>query len=164
MRLVRLLISLFVLLLTACNFDLVEIEYDPKTFDKLTQRILENPEIFQMDDFTRHNKFLNGIPIQLSEADGKSFEQRLSKVEDSLGLDAKIVSDLRVQLKNTKLREFFRAGDTILFTVDGMLDTSWGFLYSSDNLKMDSSWFMFQGNSLLYTKDINIHWKKVAIK
>ncbi|TMI62807.1 MAG: hypothetical protein E6H07_15490 [Bacteroidetes bacterium] len=117
-----------------------------------------------MDDFTRHNKFLNGIPIQLSEADGKSFEQRLSKVEDSLGLDAKIVSDLRVQLKNTKLREFFRAGDTILFTVDGMLDTSWGFLYSSDNLKMDSSWFMFQGNSLLYTKDINIHWKKVAIK
>jgi hypothetical protein len=164
MRIARILISLIGLSLTACGFDLVDIEYNPKTFDKLAKRILDNPQIFQMDDFTRQNKSLNGIPIKLTEADGDSFELLLNKVEDSLGLDSKIVNDLRAQLESTKLREFLRGGDTILFTVDGMLDTSWGFLYSADNLKMDSSWFMFNGNSLLYTKDINKHWKKVAIK
>ena len=164
MRLSRFLISFLGLGFTACGFDLVEIEYDAKTFDRLAMRILQHPEIFQMDDFSRQTKFLNGIPIKLSEVDGNSSEQLLGKVEDSLGLDSKIVNDFRVQLERTKLRDFFQSKDTILFTVDGMLDTSWGFLYSSSNLKMDSSWFMFHGNSLLYTKDINRNWKKVAIK
>ena len=164
MMLSRMLITLLVFQLTSCGFELVHIEYDPKTFDKVAKRILDYPEIFQMDDFTRHNKFLNRIPIKLTEADGDSSELLLSRVEDSLRLDSKIVNDLRWQLEKTKLRDFFRVGDTILFTVDGMLDTAWGFLYSSDTLKMDSSWFTFNGNSLRYTKDVNQHWKKIAIK
>ena len=57
-------------------------------------------------------------------------------------------------------------GDNASFVVkvDGMLDTAWGFLYSSDSLRMASAWFMFNGNSVRYTKDVNQYWKKVAIK
>jgi hypothetical protein len=164
MRLALFLLTLFSVLLPACGFDLINVEYDAKTFNRLAEDILKHSEIFQMDDFTRQNKSLNGIPIKLSEGDEHSSDQLLSEVQDSLGLNSQIVEDLRQQLQKTKLREFYRDGDTILFTVDGMLDTSWGFLYSVDNLKMDSSWFMFHSYSVLYTKDINKHWKKVAIK
>jgi hypothetical protein len=152
------------ILISGCGFDLVHIEYDHDKFNAVADRIIKNPQIFQMDDFTRHNKYLNGISVKLSEADGDSSDQLLYRVVDSLGLETKVVNDLRIQLEKTKLRDFYRSGDTILFTVDGMLDTSWGFLYSAGNLKMDSSWFYFHGNSLLYTKDINSHWKYVAIK
>jgi hypothetical protein len=160
----RFLKSLLLFLISGCGFDLVNIEYDHEKFNAVADIIMNNPQIFQMDDFTRHNKYLNGISVKITDAEGDSTDQLLYRVEDSLGLEAKVVNALRIQLEETKLRDFYRSGDTILFTVDGMLDTSWGFLYSASNLKMDSAWFNFHGNSLLYTKDINSHWKKVAIK
>ncbi len=79
-------------------------------------------------------------------------------------IDMEVVNTLRQMLEESKLRDFERVGDSVLFTVDGMLDTSWGYFYSRDSLRMDSAWFDFNGSSVLFTQDINPHWKKVTIK
>lgn len=117
-----------------------------------------------MDDFTRYHKKINGVSVKLKTDEGDQDAQFLNSVEDSLRLDPKIVSSLRIKLEQTKLRDFIKSGDTILFTVDGLLDTSWGFMYSKNGLTMDSSWFNFEGNSVKFVEDINKNWKRTAIK
>ena len=79
-------------------------------------------------------------------------------------LDPKIVSSLRVKLEETKLREFARSGDSILFTVDGFLDNAWGFMYAKSGTKMDSAFFKFKDKSVKFIEDINTNWKKAAIR
>jgi hypothetical protein len=116
-----------------------------------------------MDDFTRYHKKINGVSVKLKTDEGDQDAQFLNVVEDSLNLDPKIVSSLRIKLEETKLRDFIKSGDTILFTVDGFLDTSWGFMYSKHGLTMDSSWFNFEGNSVKFVEDINKNWKRTAI-
>ena len=117
-----------------------------------------------MDDFTRHYKRLNGISIKINDKEGNQDAQFLHLVEDSLKLDAKIVSALRIKLEDTKLRDFIKSGDTILFTVDGFLDDSWGFMYSKQGLTMDSIWFDFKGNSVKFVEDVDRNWKRTAIR
>ncbi len=153
--------------LISCGFDLPEphsLEYDSKSFDSLATFILRQDKIFEMDDFSRHFKSINYIPIKLSKSKDDQSAQFLNIVEDSLELEPKIVNHLRIQLEKTKLREFERSGDSILFTVDGFLDNAWGFMYCGKPAKMDSSWFDFKGQSIKYVEDINPNWKKVAIR
>ncbi len=147
-----------------CGFDQVDVDYEHESFNTLAKAIIEHPEVFEMDDFSRHNKSLNHISIKLSNKEGDSSDLLLNEAISILKLDSTVISSIRQQLKETKLRQFYRSRDTILFTVDGMLDNAWGFLYSENNLQMDSTWFDFHGHSVRHTKDINNHWKKVAIK
>lgn len=139
------------------------LKYQDKEFNDLANFILDQNEIYEMDDFTRYYKRLNGVSIKINDKDGDQDGQYLQVVEDSLKLDAKIVSALRIKLEDTKLRDFIKSGDTILFTVDGFLDDSWGFMYSRHGLKMDSTWFNFKGNSVKFVGDINKNWKRTAI-
>ena len=140
------------------------LKYHDKEFNELASFILDQKDIYEMDDFTRHYKRLNGISIKLNNKEGDQDAQFLNVVEDSLNLDAEIVSSLRNKLKDTKLRDFIKSGDTILFTVDGFLDNSWGFMYSKQGLTMDSTWFDFKGNSVKFVEDINKNWKRTAIR
>lgn len=117
-----------------------------------------------MDDFTRDVKRLNGVSIKLNDKEADQYTKHLYEVEDSLNLDPKIVSALRIKLKDTKLRDFIKSGDTILFTVDGFLDNSWGFMYSKQGLTMDSTWIDFKGNSVKFVENINKNWKRTAIR
>lgn len=140
------------------------LKYQDKEFNELASFILDQKDIYEMDDFTRHFKRLNGISIKLTDKEGDQDAQFLHVVEDSLKLDKKIVSALRIKLEDTKLRDFIKSGDTILFTVDGFLDDSWGFMYSKKGLTMDSTWFDFKGNSIKFVEDINKNWKRTAIR
>jgi hypothetical protein len=140
------------------------LKYQDKEFNELANFILDQKDIFEMDDFTRHFKRLNGISIKLNDKEGDQDAQFLYVLEDSLKLDTKIVSALRVKLEDTKLRDFIKSGDTILFTVDGFLDDSWGFMYSKQGLTMDSTWFDFKGNSIKFVEDVNKNWKRTAIR
>lgn len=159
-----LLITLFILLLNSCVELVPEpIKYQDKEFNELANLILSQKDVYEMDDFTRHYKRLNGISIKLNDKDGDQDAHFLHVIEDSLKLDTKIVSALRIKLEETKLREFIKSGDTILFTVDGLLDTSWGYMYSKKGLTMDSSWFNFKGNSVKFVEDTNNNWKRAAI-
>lgn len=116
-----------------------------------------------MDDFSRHYKSINGVSVKLKANEGDQDAQFLGVVVDSLELDNKIVSSLRIQLAETKLRDFIKSGDTILFTVDGFLDDAWGFMYSRSGLTMDSAQFGFKGNTVRFVEDINQNWKRTAI-
>jgi hypothetical protein len=140
------------------------LKYQDKEFNELANFVLDQKDIFEMDDFTRYHKRLNGIAVKLKTNEGDQRAQFLNVVEDSLNLDTKIVSALRIKLEETKLREFIKSSDTILFTVDGFLDNSWGFMYAKNSLTMDSTWFDFKGNSIKFVEDINKNWKRAAIR
>lgn len=139
------------------------LKYRDKEFNELANFILDQSYVYEMDDFTRHYKSLNGIFIKLDDKEGHQEAQFLQKVVDSLNIDIKIVSALRGKLEDTKLRSFISSGDTILFTVDGFLDDAWGFMYSRRGLTNDSTWFDFMGNSVKFVDDINKNWKRAAI-
>ena len=140
------------------------LKYQDKDFNELASFILDQKDIYEMDDFTRDVKRLNGFSIKLDDKEGDQYSKFLYEVEHSLKLDPKIVSALRIKLEDTKLRDFIKSGDTILFTVDGFLDNSWGFMYSKQGLTMDSTWFDFKGNSVKFVEDINKSWKRTAIR
>lgn len=140
------------------------LQYQEKEFNELARSILDQYGVYEMDDFTRYYKSLNDISIKLNDREGDQNAMFLEDVVDSLQLDAKKVSALRDQLEQTKLREFIKSADTILFTVDGFLDDSWGFMYCQQGLLMDSTWFNFKGNSVKFVEDINRKWKRAAIR
>lgn len=135
-----------------------------KEFNELANFILEQQDIYEMDDFTRHVKKLNGFSIKLNDKDGDQNTQLLHEVENLLKLDPKIVSELRSKLEDTKLRDFIKTGDTILFTVDGLFDNAWGFMYAKQGLAMDSTWFDYKGNAVKFVEDINKNWKRTIIR
>ena len=139
------------------------LKYQDKEFNEVANFIVDQKYIYEMDDFTRYYKRLNGVSVKLKADEGDQDAPLLNAVEDSLKLDPKIVSSLRIKLEDTKLRDFIKSGDTILFTVDGFLDNSWGFMYSKHGLTMDSTWFSFKGNSVKFVEDINKNWKRTAI-
>jgi hypothetical protein len=157
-------LSLSLLCVTSCGFELVNIEYDEKTFTKISNDILDHPEIQQMDDLSRYVKSFNYISINRQTHYEKLAPFVLDRMLDSLKIDKDAVRNIRDQLVVTKLRYYEKFGDSILFIVDGMLDTSWGFLFSKDGLSNDTSWFSLGGNSVKLTRIINERWGKVAVK
>jgi hypothetical protein len=164
MKYIKVILFSVAIVLWSCGFELTQIEYDPRSFNLLASEILANEMIFSMDDFSRYHKLINGIAVKIDKVEGDSSASPLRIVQTKLGLDSAVVEKLRSQLAATKLRDFYRSGDTILFTVDGMLDTSWGFFYSRQSLGQDTSWFNFGDNSIKFVGDVNANWKKVAIK
>jgi hypothetical protein len=161
-------ISIFGLLSqVACSVGLPQphsIDYNDKDFQSTTDLIFAYPEIFEMDDLTRYSKSINGVSIQLPN-DGDSPDSRtLKHLADSFRFDFSKFSEIREKLEKTKLREFVRSGDSILFICDGFLDDSWGFMYSKRKLQMDSSWFTFRGHSVKFVEQVNNNWKRVAVR
>lgn len=160
-------IFLISFLLIGCGLNLAEphaLKYDDKEFNDLADLIIAQQAIYEMDDFTRHYKAINGVPIKLKNNEDDQYVQFLNFVLDSLNIDPKMVSALRSKLEATKLRYFTMSGDSILFTVDGFLDNSWGFMYAKRGLVMDFSWFMFKGHSIKFVENINNRWKRAAIR
>jgi len=164
----QILLTFFIALLFSSCVDIFPkphaLKYQGKEFNDLANFILDQKDIYEMDDFTRHYKRLNGVSIKINDKEGDQDAQFLKAVEDSLKLDGKIVSALRNKLEDTKLRDFIKSGDTILFTVDGFLDNSWGFMYSKHGLTMDSTWFDFKGNSVKFVEEVDRNWKRTAIR
>jgi hypothetical protein len=149
---------------TSCGFEFVHVEYQEKAFNKISNDILDHPEIQQMDDLSRDIKTFNYISINRQIDNEQLASSVLNTMLDSLKIDKDAVKNIRKQLLETKLRYYEKYGDTILFIVDGMLDTSWGFLFSKDGLSNDTSWFSLGGNSVKLTQVINERWGKVAVK
>ena len=158
---------LVALAISSCwNFSLPEphsLKYQEKEFNALANLIISQDQIYEMDDFTRYYKSINNVPVKLTTTGENQAAQLLNVVVDSLKLDAKIVSTLKVKLEETKLREFVKSGDTILFTVDGFLNDAWGFMYCKRGLETDSTYFQFKGHSVKFVENMNLNWKKTAI-
>jgi hypothetical protein len=160
-------VFLFALCLTSCGLSLAEphsLKYDDKAFNEISNSILDQQSIYEMDDLTRYYKSINGVPVKLDNVRSDENAQYLRVVEDSLRLDPGLVSELRLKLEKSKLREFTKSGDTILFIVDGFLNDSWGFMYARRGLTMDSTWFGFKENSVKFVENINQNWKRTAIQ
>jgi hypothetical protein len=159
-------ILLFLILVPSC-FNIFpephDLEFRSKEFNEIATAILNQKDVYEMDDFRRYQKSINGVAIKLGANDENQYGQILTIVEDSLRLNPETVSDLRKKLEDSKLREFIKSNDTILFIVDGFLDDSWGFMYSKKELKMDTTWFQFQHYTVKFVENTNSNWKRVAI-
>src|SRR4051812_874966 len=85
------------------------VKYDPISFNKLTRDVLSQNQIFQMDDFTRHYKRLNGKYIRLTKEreEDDDYSIFLDSVIDEQKITRNILNNLRIQLEKTKLRDFY---------------------------------------------------------
>lgn len=164
-------ILIIILFLQSCwSFGLPDphsLKYNERSFNALANDIVSQNKIYEMDDFTRYTKKLNGAFIRLTKekSDNEPFDhtQFIDSVLDSLKIEKDLVNDFRKRLESTELRSFYKSGDSILFVVDGFLDNAWGYFYCRRGLSKDSSYFNFYGNYVRFVEDVNSNWKKVAI-
>ncbi len=143
------------------------------TFDALAKDIITQQEIFEMDDFTRHHKSINDVIIYSGlkpdpfdtlavQMTNRSYSP-IAQVLDSLNIRQVLFEDFRKRLEETKLREFYKSNDSILFVVDGFLDDSLGFMYSNSQLDCNSNAFSFGSYTVNLLDSINKHWRRVSI-
>lgn len=165
----------FCILFTSC-FDGIPEPHSLKfkdDFNVLAKDIIAQKAIFEMDDLTRHHKSINGVfvylgtkpePIDTLAVQGTNRSYKpINQVLDSLHIKHDLFNDFRQRLEKTKLREFYKSNDSILFIVDGFLDDSWGFMYSNNELKSNSEVFQFGGYTVNLLDSINNNWRRVSI-
>ena len=168
--------TLFICILFASCFDGIpephSLEFKDQ-FDNLAKDIISQNEIFEMDDLTRHYKSINGVSIYLGrkpepidtlavQVTNRSYKP-INQVLDSLKISKDLFDNIRLRLEETKLREFYKSNDSILFIVDGFLDNSWGFMYSKNPLKSNSEAFRFGDYTVNLLDSINMNWRRVSI-
>lgn len=143
------------------------LEYTKETFDPLASAILQQNDILSMDDCTRHTKKINNVRVRMNynqdSSDIFGAIRYYQDALDSMKINRKLFEELREQLESTKLREFHRSGDSILFVVDGFLDHSWGFLYCAQNGPIDTNYIKINLEYARVVEEVNPHWKKVSI-
>jgi hypothetical protein len=167
--------AFFTFLFTSCSDSIPEphsIVYK-ETFGVLAKDIITQNSIFEMDDFTRHHKSINGVfvylgkkpdPIDTLAVQGTNRSYKpLKLVLDSLKIDQVLFDNFRQRLEETKLRSFYKSRDSVLFIVDGFLDDSWGFLYSKKTLNSNREAFRFGGYTVNLLDSVNKNWRKVSI-
>ncbi|MGC4099787.1 hypothetical protein [Ferruginibacter sp.] len=159
---------LLLFFLVSCGDDVIRephsLAYDSTSFNALANKIIKQNSIFEMDDLKRHYKKINKVNVRYSNGNdaGDTACADLYTVIDSLKIDKALVFDLKRDLEKTTLREFYKSNDSILFRVDGLLGTSWGFFYSKRPLNNTTS-FTFTDFLIENIERVNAHWKKVAI-
>ena len=148
------------------------LEFEP-SFDLLAKDITKQTKIFELDDFTREYKSVNGISVYLGKTPDpldtltvqgtNRIHESLDKVLDSLNIEKRLLEDFQKRLKETKLRSFYKSGDTVLFIVDGFLNDAWGFMYSSNALDSIPESFRFGGYIVSLLDSVNRNWRKATI-
>ena len=142
-------------------------KYGSKSFNQLSYDILRQKQINEMDDLTRYSKKINDVYISLvkpQKTDSSEPEQIfINQLLDSLNIDRLVVERLRAQLIKTKLREFFKSNDSILFRVDGYMGNSYGYFYSAKPMRTGVDSFNFINHWVTVYEDVNENWKKATI-
>jgi len=166
----------FLILSTSCFDGITEphsLKFD-KTFDLLAKDINSQKEIFEMNDLTRHYGRLNGFLIHAiakpkvenssTLINTEEGFKPLNQILDSFNINRDLFENFRHRLEETRLREFYKSNDSILFIVDGFLSDSWGFIYSTKQLRSTAVDFDFGEFSVTLLDSINENWRKVAIR
>jgi hypothetical protein len=176
MKSIKYYLFVFFCILFASCFDAIpephSLEYK-ETFDILAKDIISQKAIFEMDDFTRHHKSVNGVFVYLGnkpdpidtlavQATNRSYKP-LNQVLDSLNIVQVVFDDFRQRLEETKLREFYKSNDSVLFIVDGFLDDSWGLMYSNNHLDSNREAFQFGDYTVNLLDSINKNWRRASI-
>jgi hypothetical protein len=143
------------------------------SFNKLALEILGQDKIYQMDDCSRYFKRVNQARIYLGKQPSRedtllctetlNCPRPLYLVLDSFAIDLKVFNDFRNRLHSTKLREFQKFKDKLLFTVDGFLDHTWGYVFSTDgSLKLNEKWVV-DNRIVRVVEVVNGCWAKVSV-
>lgn len=142
-------------------------KYEQASFNMLANDIIRQEQIIQMDDLTRYYKRINRVNISFTKPEKSDTFEGLEFIDDlldSMKVDRQLVENLRYQLEKTKLREFIRSNDSVLFRVDGYNGHSYGYFYSSKPMKPGTNSFFFSGYSVSVYQDVNPNWKKANIR
>ena len=142
------------------------VKYDSASFNPLAKKIIAQNKIWEMDDFKRHYKKVNGIfirlEVEIKERDD-STNTFITKIIDSLNISKADLEELRKGLEQTQLREFYKSNDSILFVTDGILNHSWGYFYTDKPSKIDTFPFRLLNKYIRYDSYVNENWRKVNI-
>ena len=149
-----------------------DLPFDDKPFTKVAEDILAQKKIFEMDDCSRSIKTINDVFVRMSmqptEDDTLGYlpgkkPMYFKNVLDSLKIPDSLFEKVRKQLYDTQLYSFYKSHDSVLFIVNGFLDTDWGYFYNPNNLGNDTDEFTFGRNNVRFTKTINTRWKRVVV-
>ena len=147
--------------------------FDNEKFSKIGNLVVEQNSIYEMDDCSRDQKYLNDISIRMTENYVSQdtgccphfycCPKYYKNVLDSLKIDEKLFDNLKQQLADSKLYSFCKSKDSVLFIVDGFLGDSWGFMYNPKGLGYDTTKFLFRHYKVKFVDNINKNWKRAAI-
>ena len=144
-----------------------------ESFEALARDIATQTSLYELDDFTRYHKIINGVSVKIGEApeliDSLTVQatnrtyKPLNEVLDSLNVDRRLLEDFQRRLKQTKLRSFYKSNDSVLFIVDGFLDDAWGFMYCKSGRKVSLEPFRFGDYTVQLVDSVNKTWSRASI-
>lgn len=149
------------------------LDFNKVTFTSLASDIVNQAMIYEMDDCSRSTKRLNGVYIRITPHIDKSdsmccpdsdccpiyYKQAL----DSLQINHQTFESFKQRLSDTKLRSYYKSGDSVLFIVDGFMDDSWGFLYNPKSLCSTKDIYEVGNYSVKNVDSLDGNWQRVEI-
>jgi hypothetical protein len=127
------------------------IDLNVKFATKLVNDFDKYGKIYQLDDLTRYQKYINGIAVSTKITSSDSLNDNNTDIDNlniknkvnnfnsrriyykdllkKLQIDNTVLEDFRSRLEKSKLREYHRIDKYSIFVIDGFLDDIWGYYY-----------------------------------
>lgn len=178
----KLIAIILTILISSCGFvadpHSVPLPYDEA--EKLLADLKAYGKIFQMDDCSRHQKYLNGYSIRMEKVLDSSkyvvffpndtnavmptrlnsYPEYYIETLNQFGIDSAKFHDFRTRLKSTKLRTYESVDSFSIFIVDGFLDGIWGFFHVTDTSLVPTDQFYIGNHMISYKERVKGNWYK----
>lgn len=146
LKLNRKIIPLILLLIGGCFSSSVE----EKEAKKLAEELFEHTDISEIDDCTRFQKYINGIPILIEKdtvrGDTSSYLSKPKYYKEVLaeeGISERDFEYFKRRLNETGLRHYYKKGNFSVFVTGGMLGDIEGILVVHRNDTIPQNGFRF---------------------
>lgn len=143
---------------------LSEFFFDKEEHVELIREFKDYGKIYQIDDAERcYSGTLNNEYLRINKFKGSESPNCISETEnykvilDSLEIDLEKYLYFRKQISDLGFIEYCSNDELHIFQVGGLLDSSWGYLYSKQDLKLDEK-LKLCGISVTVKKDIGDDW------
>lgn len=142
------------------------VELNKPVATQLVRDFIAYGKIFHLDDCTRSQKRLNksSIRLTLNETETDSLVQGTTYYKTVLqqeGIPEARFEGFRSRLESTELREYIRQGPYSLFVVDGYMSHEWGYLYTSNKMKLHEP-VQVEYHTVWAVESLGDNWYRIA--
>lgn len=135
-------------------------------------------KIYEMDDCSRHQKYLNGYSIRMEQALDSSkyvvfspgdstvssrlnsYPEYYMDVLKDLDIDSAQFHDFRARLEKTRLRTYESHDPFSIFIVDGFMDGIWGYFHVNDTNLVPPNSFCIGDHTISFKERVRGNWYK----
>ncbi|WP_062128966.1 hypothetical protein [Geofilum rubicundum] len=148
--------------------------------EKLLNDFKTYGKIYEMDDCSRSQKYLNGYAIRMEKKLDSSkyvvffpddsnavvpsrlndYPEYYMEILSQHDIDSSKFHDFRDRLEKTKLRTYENVDSFSIFIVDGFLDGIWGFFHVTDTTLVPSEQFNIGDHTISYKERVKGNWYK----